>query len=465
MNRYGRLAKNSGIFAIANLGSHLITFVLVRFYTELLTSEQYGIIDFVVTTSSMLIPFLTMAITEAVLRFSIDQEEKSDIFTNGIFMATLGSVLFLIIGPAFFQDTSYEQYFIYLAILVFSSSINMIMAQFARGMGKVTIFAIAGIIKTLALVCGNMFFLLCLGWGIEGYLLSVILSELASAVYLACGAQLYRFIRLKCQKRLLKEMLRYSIPLMPNSLSWWVMNAADKYVILACLGSAANGIYAVAHKIPTLINFCNNIFFQAWQLSAVQEASSETKTEFYSHVFNVLAAMLCVVASILILLVKPLTRIMVASSYGDVWLYTPFLIIAMVFSAFASFLGTNYVAMKETKGALVTSFGGASVNIALNLLLVGPYGINGTAIATMVSFLVMWLLRAYDTRKFVSIKYDYWQLGISSALLVLQAVITIYDHTLWMSLLCTVAILAIQSKYIIQIVQKFCQIISKKVKR
>lgn len=465
MNRYGRLAKNSGIFAIANLGSHLITFALVRFYTELLTSEQYGIVDFVVTTSSMLIPFLTLAITEAVLRFSIDQEEKSGIFTNGIFMATLGSVLFLIVGPVFFQGTSYEQYFIYLAVLVFASSINMIMAQFTRGIGKVTIFAVAGIIKTTTLVCGNLFFLLELGWGIKGYLLSVIMSEVTSAVYLACWAQLYRYIRLKCQKLLLKEMLRYSIPLMSNSLSWWVMNAADKYVILACLGTAANGLYAVAHKIPTLINLCNNIFFQAWQLSAVQEASSETKTEFYSRVFNVLSAMLCVVASLLILLVNPLTRIMVAASYGDVWKFTPFLIIAMVFSAFASFLGTNYVAMKETKGALITSFIGAVVNIALNLLLVGPYGINGTAIATMISFLIMWLLRAYDTRKFVSIKYDHWQLGFSIALLLLQAVITICDQTLWISLLCTVAMIAIHINHIIQIVQKFWQIIRKKVKR
>lgn len=465
MNRYGRLAKNSGIFAMANLGSHLITFVLVRFYTELLTSEQYGIVDFVVTTSSMLIPFLTLAITEAVLRFSIDQEEKPSIFTNGIFMAMLGSILFLIVGPAFFRGTSYEQYFIYLAILVFASSINMIMAQFTRGIGKVTTFAVAGIIKTLTLVCGNLFFLLGWGWGIEGYLLSVILSELASAVYLACGAQLYLYIRLKCQKQLLKEMLRYSIPLMPNSLSWWVMNAADKYVILACLGTAANGLYAVAHKIPTLINFCNNIFFQAWQLSAVQEASSETKTEFYSRVFNVLSAMLCVVASLLILLVNPLTQIMVAASYGGVWKFTPFLIIAMVFSAFASFLGTNYVAMKETKGALITSFVGAVVNIALNLLLVGPYGINGTAIATMISFFIMWLLRAYDTRKFVSIKYDHWQLGFSIALLLLQAVITICDQTLWISLLCTVVLIAIHINHIIQIVQKFWQIIRKKVKR
>ncbi len=465
MSRYGMLAKNSGIFAIANLGSHLITFFLVRFYTELLTSEQYGIVDFVVTTSSMLIPFLTLAITEAVLRFSIDHEEKSSIFANGILMAAVGSVLFIVVGPVFFQGTSYEQYFFHLAILVFVSSINMIMAQFTRGIGKVTIFAVAGIIKTLTLVCGNLFFLLCLGWRIEGYLLSVILSEVASAVYLACGARLYQYMRLKCQRKILKEMLRYSIPLMPNSLSWWAMKAADKYVILACLGAAANGLYAVAHKIPTLIDFCNNIFFQAWQLSAVQEASSETKAEFYSGVFGFLSAMLCVVASILIFLVDPLTRIMVAASYGDVWKYTPFLIIAMIFSAFSSFLGTNYVAMKKTKGALFTSSVGAVINIVLNVLLVGPYGINGTAIATMISFFAMWLLRAYDTRKYVSITYDYWRLGFSIALLILQAAITISGQALWISLLCTVMMIVVHFARIIQIVQSLLQMIRKKVKR
>ena len=66
MNKYSKLIKNSGIFAIANMGSSIVSFILVRFYTELLSTEQYGTIDFLTTLSSMLIPFITLAIVEAV---------------------------------------------------------------------------------------------------------------------------------------------------------------------------------------------------------------------------------------------------------------------------------------------------------------------------------------------------------------------------------------------------------------
>lgn len=465
MNRYGKLVKNSGIFAIANLGSHLITFFLVRFYTEVLTAAEYGIVDFVITTSSMLIPFLTLAIVEAVLRFSMDNEDQSAVFTNGILLAILGSFILLILGPVFISGTVYEPFFPYLLGLVLCSSINLISAQYTRGVGRVSAFAVAGLIKTVTLVCSNLFFLLYMNWGVKGYLLSSILSELASSIFLTVRVQLYRCVEFKWNGKLLKKMLRYSIPLMPNSLSWWVMKAADKYVILSVMGTAANGIYAVAHKIPSLIELCNSIFFQAWQLSAVQEAASETKSEFYSRVFQFLSAMLCVVASLLILALKPIAKIMVAASYGEVWKFMPFLIIAMVFSAFSGFLGTNYVAMKKTDGALKTTFIGAITNIALNILLVRPFGINGAAFATMISFMVTWLYRAYDTRKFVLIRHNAIQLWESLVLLLIQSVAVLCDWAFIVSAISSTLVIMLHMSQIKLISTKVCQMIRKKVQQ
>lgn len=422
MNKYTKLLKNSGIFAIANVGSHLISFLLVRFYTELLTTEQYGMIDVMVTTTSLVIPIISLAIVEAVLRFSIDDDNPKDVFINGVFVAVCGSLVFAIVGPWIFINTAYKDYFIFMAILVFLTSIDNICAQHVRGIGKVSIFAIAGIIKTAVLAGSNILFLLGLGWKIEGYMLSMIISEMASILFLMCASKAYKGLRTRPNMPLLRQMTKYSIPLIPNSLSWWVMNAADKYAILLMLGASYNGLYAVAHKLPSLINVCNNLFFQAWQLSAVEESKSDKKAEFYSNVFNVLALTLFMVAAVLFVLLRPIMKLLAAADYGEAWRYSPFLIIGMVFAAFSSFLGTNYVAMKKTNGALKTTIVGAVVNIILNFIFIKLIGMNGAALATMISFAVTWIYRAIDTREFVDIAYKMGALILSIVLLVLQAI-------------------------------------------
>lgn len=427
MNKYTKLLKNSGIFAIANVGSHLISFLLVRFYTELLTKEQYGMIDVMVTTISVAVPIISLAIVEAVLRFSIDEEKPKDVFTNGIFVAICGSLIFAILGPCFFLKTDYSNYFVYMAALVFLTCVDNICAQHVRGIGKVAIFAIAGIIKTAVLAGSNIAFLLGLGMKIEGYLLSMVFSEIASIMFLMIASHSYKGLSFHLNIPLLKQMTKYSIPLIPNSLSWWVMNAADKYAILLMLGASSNGLYAVAHKLPSLVNICNNLFFQAWQLSAVEESRSDKKAEFYSNVFNILAFTLFMAAAVLFVLLRVIMSVLVASDYNEAWRFSPFLIIGMVFAAFSSFLGTNYVAMKKTNGALKTTIVGAGINIILNFVLIKIIGMNGAALATMISFAVTWIYRVIDTKEFVNINYRINALVISIILLIIQAVLMIYD--------------------------------------
>lgn len=443
MGKYLKLIKNSGIFAIANLGSSVVSFVLVRFYTELLTAEQYGTIDFLVTLSSMLIPFLTLAIVEAVLRFGIDSEDKTGVLSSGLKVALIGNFIAFIIGPFIIGNTPYADYAYWILCLILSTSLNNIAAQFVRGIGKVRIFAFCGILKTLVLVSCNILFLAFFKMKVEGYLLSAIISEVVSFIFFFLTVGLWRYISINSNPGILKEMVLYSLPLMPSSLAWWLMNASDKYMLIAFIGIQANGIYAVAHKIPTLINLCNSLFFQAWQLSAVEESKSNSKLVFYSNVFNALAMVLFLACSMLFLLMKPIMRVLVASSYGDVWRFTPFLVLSMVFSAFASFLGTNYTVTKKTSGALKTTIVGAIVNVVLNYILIQIWGINGAAFATMISFFTMWIVRTFDTREFIIIQYQYKKIIVSLFALISQALVIScgFKYTFFSGIVCMLVVL------------------------
>lgn len=421
MGKYKKLLKNAGIFAIGNVGSSLISFFFVRFYTEFLSQSQYGDIDVMVTTVSLIVPIITLAIVESVLRFSMEKENRIDVLNNGIVVTIVGSIVFSVVGFVIFSFTHYKKFFPYILAMVFFQALDGICAHHSRGAGKTKVFAATGVVRTLTLVLFNLLFLLGLKMGIEGYLLAVILSEMVTTGFSVFASGAYRQLRLKTDKMLLQQMVKYSIPLIPNSLSWWVMNASDKYVILMMLGPSSNGIYAVAHKIPSIINICNNLFFQAWQISAVDEAKSENKESFYSSVFNMLSMSLVIITAILFIIIRLITRIIASDSFLEAWKYSPFLILSMVFAAFASFVGTNYSVKKETTGALKTTLAGAIVNIILNFILVKMVGMSGAAMATMVSYFVVWIYRVHDTKDFVSIKCDWGKLAISLVLLIIQA--------------------------------------------
>ena len=466
MSKYGKLVKNSVLFAMANVGSYFISFVLVRFYTELLSTEQYGMIDFLTVTATLVIPVFTLSIVEAVLRFSIDRTNIEEVFNNGIGVSIAGSIAFGVVGGIFFSATRYSEYFGFLAVYVFICNINNVCLQYVRGTGRVVPFAVSGIIKSAFLAISNIVFLLGFGWKIRGYLISLILSELASVVFLVCSGRLWKIWTFRMNLPLCKEMLTYSIPLIPTALSWWVMNASDKYVIIAVLGPAAAGIYAVSHKIPTLINLCNKVFFQAWQLSAVEEADSSQKSLFYSGVFNTLALFLMLAANLLLLFLRPLMHLLSAEAFSESWKYAPFLIISLVFSAFASFLGTNYVAMKKTKGAFKSTLFGVAVNLALNFALIHPLGMTGTAIATMIGFAATWIYRIFDTKQFISISYKPVSLIAALSCLILQGCVLVTEQpfAVYFGLFSLLVICILYRSETLKLCRAFASMISSRLK-
>ena len=421
MNKYNKLVKNSAILAAGTIGSHFISFAFIRFYTELLSPEEYGIIDIITTSTSILIPIISLSILESVFRFSMDNSDSRDVLINGAFVALCGSLALTVVGIFANSGTIYSDYWLCIILFVVLSSENNICAQYIRGTGNTLVFAVAGIVKTISIISCNLILLLGLRLKIDGYLMSLVISEVVSMVYLLISSGALKKIKWHVNYPLLKNMMRYSIPLIPNSLSWMIMGAADKYTIFYFLGSSFNGVYAVSQKIPSIVAICNNLFFQAWQLSAVEEYKDEGRTKFYADVFDALSFILFSVAALLLLLLKPMTKIMVSSEYGDAWKSSAFLIVGMVFFAFSGFLGTNYIVIKDSVGSLKTTMFGAIINIILNIILINYFGMIGTAIATMCSYFATWIYRLVDTRKYIDIEYRGAALIISIVLILMEA--------------------------------------------
>lgn len=424
MDAYGRLKKNTLIFGIANLCNKLILVVMVPYYTYVLTTEDLGTADAWVSAVSLISPIITLYLQDAVMRYVMEKEcDKKEILSTALFVVFIGALILIPFGGLLYYLNVSIVNIVLLYFLTITYGLKGILGQFAKGIGKNLDFAISGIVSTIVLVCANIFFLTVINLGIEGYLLSITLSYCAAVIYLVFRCKVWKYSSFRViNKKVFNIMIKYSLPLVPNAIMWWIVNLSDRYMIIYFIGFGANGIYAVANRIPSVINMVNGIFNQAWQISAIEEQNAENKTKFSSNIFNMyFFASVCMVL-IILAVIKPLIQLGFAESFSEAWKYIPFLSYAMIFSGMGAFLGSLYAVAKDTKKAMVSTIISAAINIGFNAILIPLIGINGAAIATFISMLVLFIFRAIDTRRYLKINYDKKLLCISLIAVCIQGI-------------------------------------------
>lgn len=436
MNKYLQLISNTLIFALGTFSSKLLVFLLMPLYTRVLTPSDYGVMDILVNTSNLLVPIVMVSINEAIIRFGLEKSiKKSHVFTTGLAVTFIGFAVFALGIPIMKNIQFISDYSMLIYFYVLAACLKSVVSQFVRAMGYVKLYAFDGLMNTLLTIIFNILLLVVFKWGVNGYVMSVILANLITTLGMFLIANLGRYVKIKSfDKELLKEMVLYALPLMPTTIFWWITNVSDRYMVTYYLGESVNGLYSVAYKIPTLITLMSGIFTQAWQLSAVAESDERHRTKFYSDIFKSYQVVVFMTGSVILLFIKPFTTIMYAPEYFPSWQYAPFLIMSVIFSCFVTFLGTFYMVEKKNSMALVTTAIGGILNIVLNLKYIPIKGAMGAAFATFISYFVVFLLRAVDTRRFVKLKFSFMQFVLNTTIITAQVGILIFEiknDTLW----------------------------------
>lgn len=468
-NKYKKLTQNTIIFTIGNLGSTLISFLLLPIFTNFLTAEQYGQIDFITITITLLTPFITLNIVEAILRFSVDKlYDKKSVFSTSIIMFL---AIYLIVGLAIISinclfSASHRLFQIWTLIAV--GAIYPMFQQFTRAIGENKLFAISDILYTAIFSSFNIIMITVLRRGVEGYFISYIVANLICIVFLGINAKLYRFIDLrKFNRNYLKEFLKYSLPMIPNSLSWWIMEVSDRYVITFFCGVSTLGIYSVANKIPMIIRNFYNIFYKAWQISSFEESNSDELGEFYSIIFKYLSLFLTLLGMIILTGLNIISNILIGDKFKEAIYYIPILLIALIFYCYSSFLGTVYTSLKKTKIILKTSILCAIINLIINLLFIKTIGPIIAAISTFISYFVLFIYRYIDVKKYLCIRINIKINVISFLMIILQSIVLFIINNNILELCINVVIIiifiCINIKDIISIKNKFIKSDNKRV--
>lgn len=423
-NELGELRRNTIIIAISNIGSKAIGFILAPLYSYYLTTAEYGTTDLIGTTANLLLPFICFDIFEACFRYLGDREyDPSEVFSSSLFVCFFETSIVLCISLILGRILNIP-FVVYVCIIsAVLDSYYQVLAQYARGKNRMISFALSGIIHSVILLGMNVILMVLIGLGLKGWIISFVASKLIVILFLIVNLKIWKVFHFSnIHKRFIREAIRFCLPLIPSASMWWIMNASDRYVITLIAGMSATGIYSAANKLPALLSVFENVFYQAWQTTAINTLERDDRNNVYSKVFTHYFQFLSIGVIGILVILKPLILHLFANAYSDAWICSSVLVVSVMIHALAGNLGTIYTVFKKTGGAFKTSAIGAVINILTNIVFVKLFGFTAAAWTTLFCYFIVLIIRWNDTKVFVKLELPKDKIIITSAFVVVQFV-------------------------------------------
>jgi O-antigen/teichoic acid export membrane protein len=412
MSKETSLGRLTFLYTLGNITSKVLSFALFFIYTFYLSKEEIGNIDIIVTTASLLIPIITLQIYDATFRFSINQDIEDTIYlkkilSNSFIILIISSLIFSVLY--FISDIFIDyNYLLLIYLLILFQSFNTFLQPITRGLGESVIFVLSGIIYSFVFVISSGICIAVLNYGIEGVLISNILAYFISTIVILFRLNLFRFFSIsQFNYKQCLQLLQFSFPLIPNTLSWWAIASVNRYVIYYFMGPGPNGLMAIALKLPSILLMVTGIFGMAWTEKAIQTYNSDNRDKYYSEILKKYIIILYSTIMIMIAVSKPFIRFFVEKSYFEVWHYLPILYLAVGFQSLSSFYGTGYISSKNTKGAFTTTLYGTITTIISSIILVPLMGLLGASISFLLGYFAMFAARLFNTSSYFNITFPF----------------------------------------------------------
>lgn len=408
MSRKTELAKNTAILTVGKLCTQCISFFLLPLYTAILSTEEYGTFDLLVTYAALLLPLVNWQLDQGLFRFMLDcrgnKEEEGKLLSTLLLFSVMQSVIYLaiylLIAPKLHIENAYFLFF-YVILQVFTA----LFLQFVRGLGKSVKYTVASFISATTTTILNVIALAILKMGLQGLFVSTLTAQVVTLIYLLSASKCWEYISLKnVHLNIFKNVGSYSIPLIPNNLAWWVVNASDRTIVSHVLGTAANGIYSVANKFPGMfINFYD-ILNLSWTETVSLHYGDDDRDEFLTETMTLLFKLFAAACFGIVACMPFIFPIMVNAKYGAAYNQILILMYAMLFRVLVGLYSCVYVAQKNAKKIAITSISAAIINFVVDVVLINRIQVFAASISTLVAFLSMFVIRYVDVNKTVHMK-------------------------------------------------------------
>ncbi len=424
-NKSKDLVVNTIIIGIGKFSTQIVSFLLLPLYTSILSTEEYGVYDLLITISTFLLPVITLLMEESMFRFLIDckdNNEKKKVISQTTIYVIISLIIFLLLATILNKIITIS-YFTVGIIYIISCIISALRNSLLRGLGKIKFYTIINFISSVIDIILKVVFIAVFKFGVYGLLVPIIIANILSSIFVFLYLKLYKYTSFKSYDNdLMKKMIKYSIPLVPNSLSWTIVNLSDRLVISSVIGTAANGIYSIAYKFPNIIDTVYGFFYTAWKESAAKAVIDNDKNEFFNKIFKNLSKIMFSVSIGLIGSMPLIFNIFINNTYKEAYVYIPILVIAMYFNNMAGYFGGIFSAYKNTKIMGTTTVIGSIINIIVDLLLIKFIGVYAAAISTLISCVFIYYYRKSKVKKYIILD----KVNIKIGLLILILTLLLY---------------------------------------
>ena len=437
MSRETRLAKNTVILSIGTFLPKVAAFFTLPILTGFLTKEQYGIYDLITVLVELILPLATMQIHSAGFRFLVESKmdrKMAKLYLSNIFAFVIPVSIVSLGVVYFFLPTDDLWIRAWICIYLFFDAIVTEIRSIARGLSENLAYSISAIISAVFKMVFAFILVQIMKQQLIGAIIALALSPVFSIVYLVIKLRVYELIDFRLfDIRIIRKMLAYSWPMVPNSMSNWVMRLSDRFVITSFMGLAANAVYAAANKIPSLLNLAHSAFTLSWHENASIVSEDKDADEYYSKMFSIMMNVYAGALGAIMACTPLLFRILIKGDYSESYAQMPILFLADFFYCMSIFLGGIYIGYKATKSVGITTFVAAACNLFVDLFLIKKIGLYAASGSTLISYLLLFAYRLVDVRRLVKIKYNFKQIILISCILCVETIL-FYINTIYTNL-------------------------------
>jgi O-antigen/teichoic acid export membrane protein len=419
-----RLARHSAIYGLGGIVSRILAVILLPLYTSYLSRADYGKIETLVAGSTVLVILLRAGISTAFFRFYFDSADAARrlVVVRTSFWFTMASATVGLVAGVFLAGS------ISTALFGSSSDADLVRAAFVgiwaqmnyeqltslfRVEERSVAFVIASLVNIFITVTATVLLVVVYDKGPLGVIVGNFLGTLC--VYLALLAYRRDQLGLQFDRTLMREMNRFGWPLVPSALALWITNFSDRFFLVKLIGPSEVGLYSIGVRIASVIVLFLTAFRTAWPAFAYSIEDDGEARRTYGFVLTYLLALVSWLALALGLLSPWIVRALTTSPF-----YAGHRPVALL--AFAGVAQAGYVVVaigigraRRTQFNWVVTGAGALLNVALNLLLIPPYGMIGAAIATVAGYSVMFVLMAWHAQRIYPVPYQWRRIATAVA--------------------------------------------------
>ena len=408
MSKYSKLLKNTAWVFCGSVGCRTLQFLLLPYLTAWLTPAEYGVKDLLVIYATVLAGLFSFKIEDAVFFYAAgrNRQGRAGAFSLALSFTLVQSMIWGVIlcigGRIASPGSFFSEFWLWLFGITLGSVLFTLLQKFCRATDHMALYSLSGGVYTAITVAGAL--ILIPRFRLQGYLAAILLGYFSGAFVLFAVLRPGVFWGRTAQRWImLKKMLGYSFPVLLNTLIWIITTSFNRPLLAHWDSLEAVGLFAIANKIPLLLDSVWSIFFNSWQLSAVQEYHQPGFSRYFNRIAKLNWKIFIFACSLLTIGVVYYVPLFFGKAYYPVLRYIPLLLAGIVFSIFSGLWGSVFTASGKSKYFFYCAIITLAVSLLLNFGLIPAFGIWGAVWALTGTLFTQFLSRGYIAHRLVKL--------------------------------------------------------------